>query len=161
VTGKDGGDAPVEVPFGQGAVERAGEPASSADDDMFGGSEPCRVQGFFGEGVPRADGRHHPQRDQFFDLGLRVHVVDGSDLQIDPAVAEGRTGLPLLGSEPERDARCLVWEADDHHAYQLLIDALRETPFWDRYFEVVDILVGTENGYARTYHVDPVATIST
>jgi hypothetical protein len=88
-------------------------------------------------------------------------VVDGSDLQIDPAVAEGRTGLPLLGPEPERDARCLVWEADDHHAHQLLIDALRETPFWDRYFEVVDILVGTENGYARNYHVDPVATIST
>ncbi|MEU7261207.1 darcynin family protein [Streptomyces rimosus] len=54
-----------------------------------------------------------------------------------------------------------VWEADDHAAYQLLIDALRETPFWDRYFEVVDLLVGTENGYARTYNVDPVATVST
>ncbi|GAA3263437.1 darcynin family protein [Nonomuraea helvata] len=54
-----------------------------------------------------------------------------------------------------------VWEAADHHAYQLLIDALRETPFWDRYFEVVDILVGTENGYARNYHVEPAATIST
>ncbi|MFF8919193.1 darcynin family protein, partial [Streptomyces sp. NPDC015032] len=50
---------------------------------------------------------------------------------------------------------------DDHHAYQLLIDALRETPFWDRYFEVVDILVGIENGYARNYHIDPAATIST
>lgn len=54
-----------------------------------------------------------------------------------------------------------VWEADDHNAYQLLIDALRETPFWDRYFEIVDILVGTENGYARTYGFDPVATITT
>jgi hypothetical protein len=54
-----------------------------------------------------------------------------------------------------------VWEADDHHAYQLLIDALRETPFWDRYFEIVDILVGTENGYARNYGVDPAATIAT
>ncbi|MFD9549959.1 darcynin family protein [Nocardia salmonicida] len=39
-----------------------------------------------------------------------------------------------------------VGVADDHHADQLLIDALRETPFWDRYFEVVDLLVGTENG---------------
>ncbi|MGW0639024.1 darcynin family protein [Nocardia salmonicida] len=39
-----------------------------------------------------------------------------------------------------------VGVADDHHAYQRLIDALRETPFWDRYFEVVDLLVGTENG---------------
>ncbi|MFB7501788.1 darcynin family protein [Streptomyces sp. NPDC056161] len=54
-----------------------------------------------------------------------------------------------------------VWEAEDHHAYQLLIDALRETPFWDRYFEVVDLLVGTENGYARTYSLEPVATITT
>ncbi|CAM5285190.1 darcynin family protein [Streptomyces xanthochromogenes] len=54
-----------------------------------------------------------------------------------------------------------VWEAEDHHAYQLLIDALRETPFWDRYFEVVDLLVGTENGYARTYGVEAVTTIAT
>ncbi|MYR62585.1 darcynin, partial [Streptomyces sp. SID625] len=46
-------------------------------------------------------------------------------------------------------------------AYQLLIDALRETPFWDRYFEIVDLLVGTENGYARTYGFDDVATIAT
>ncbi|MGW6023430.1 darcynin family protein [Streptomyces sp. NPDC055099] len=54
-----------------------------------------------------------------------------------------------------------VWEADSHHDYQLLIDALRETPFWERYFEVVDLLVGAENGYARTYGLDPVATITT
>ncbi|MFJ1704852.1 darcynin family protein [Kitasatospora sp. NPDC088346] len=54
-----------------------------------------------------------------------------------------------------------VWEADDHRAYRLLVDALRETPFWDRYFEVVDLLVGTENGYARTYGLEPVATITT
>ncbi|MFF9431202.1 darcynin family protein [Streptomyces sp. NPDC014746] len=54
-----------------------------------------------------------------------------------------------------------VWEADDHDAYRLLIDALRETPFWDRYFEVVDLLVGIENGYARTYGLPPVAGLST
>lgn len=54
-----------------------------------------------------------------------------------------------------------VWEADDHDAYRLLIDALRETPFWDRYFEVVDLLVGPENGYARTYGLEAVATITT
>ncbi|MDA4891681.1 darcynin [Streptomyces sp. MS2A] len=54
-----------------------------------------------------------------------------------------------------------VWEAVGHQAYQLLVDALRETPFWDRYFEVVDLLVGTENGYARTYGVEAVTAIST
>ncbi len=54
-----------------------------------------------------------------------------------------------------------VWEAEDHHAYQLLVDALRETPFWDRYFEVVELLVGTENGYARTYGLEPVSTVTT
>ncbi|MGW6726843.1 darcynin family protein [Nocardia sp. NPDC055029] len=32
---------------------------------------------------------------------------------------------------------------------------------WDRYFEVVDLLVGTENGYARNYGLEPLATITT
>ncbi len=54
-----------------------------------------------------------------------------------------------------------VWEAADHEAYQRLIDALRETPFWDRWFEVAEILVGVENGYAKNYGVDPVASITT
>lgn len=53
-----------------------------------------------------------------------------------------------------------MWEAEGHHAYQLLVDALREPPLWERYFEVVDLLVGTENGYARTYGLEPVATIT-
>jgi hypothetical protein len=53
-----------------------------------------------------------------------------------------------------------VWEARDHEAFQLVIEALRETPFWDLYFEVVEILVGVENGYAKHYGTDPLATIS-
>ena len=53
-----------------------------------------------------------------------------------------------------------VWEARDHQSYQLLIEALRETPFWDRYFTIVDLLVGTENGYARNYDLDTIATIN-
>jgi hypothetical protein len=52
-----------------------------------------------------------------------------------------------------------VWEARDHHAYQLLVEALRETSFWDRYFDVVEILVGVENAYADNYGVDTYATI--
>ena len=53
-----------------------------------------------------------------------------------------------------------VWEADDHDAYRLLIDALRETPFWDRYFDVVDVLVGVENGYAKHYGTATPTTIN-
>ena len=51
-----------------------------------------------------------------------------------------------------------VWEADDHDAYRLLVDALRETPFWDNYFEVVDLLIGVEDAYAKNNDREPVAT---
>ena len=51
-----------------------------------------------------------------------------------------------------------MWEARSHHAYQLLVEALRETPFWDRFFEIVDILPGVENAYAKNYNRDALAT---
>ncbi len=44
-----------------------------------------------------------------------------------------------------------MWEARDHHAYELLVEELRETPFWDRWFEVVEILPGVEDSYAKNY----------
>jgi Darcynin, domain of unknown function len=44
-----------------------------------------------------------------------------------------------------------MWEASDHHAYELLVEDLRETPFWDRYFQIVEILPGVENAYATNY----------
>lgn len=53
-----------------------------------------------------------------------------------------------------------MWEARDHHAYQLLVEALRETSFWGRYFEVVELLVGVENGYAKNYGMDAHATVN-
>jgi hypothetical protein len=91
--------------------------------------------------------------------------VDAFTGQVIPAIQDKTTGVRSRFYDTEfysaRVTDVWVWEADDHHAYQLLIDALRETPFWDRYFEVVDVLVGTENGYARTYGLDPVATITT
>lgn len=49
-----------------------------------------------------------------------------------------------------------MWEARDHHAYQLLVEDLRETPFWDRYFEIVEILIGVENAYAKNYDREPI-----
>lgn len=108
VAGEDDADPPLEGLLGQRGVERAGEPATTADRDVLGGSEPGRGQGFFGEVVAGPDGRHHAQTDQFFDLGFGIYVVDGSDLQIDPAVAECRSGLQLFGPEPERDPRRLL-----------------------------------------------------
>ncbi|TXN58851.1 darcynin family protein [Methylobacterium sp. WL6] len=49
-----------------------------------------------------------------------------------------------------------MWDARDHQSYQLLVEAIRETPFWDRYFEIVDILPGIENAYATHYGREPI-----
>lgn len=91
--------------------------------------------------------------------------MDAFATRVVPAIEAKTTGVRSRFYDTEfystRVTDVWVWEADDHEAYQLLIDALRETPFWDRYFEIVDLLVGTENGYARTYGLDPVATITT
>ena len=45
-----------------------------------------------------------------------------------------------------------VWEAKDHHAYELLVEDLRETDMWDGYFDIVEILPGVENAYADNYN---------
>ncbi len=45
----------------------------------------------------------------------------------------------------------LLWEARTHKAWQLVVEDLRETPIWDRYFQIVDILPGVEDAYADNY----------
>ncbi|WP_327260486.1 darcynin [Streptomyces sp. NBC_01232] len=91
--------------------------------------------------------------------------VNAFATEVVPAVKARTTGVRSRFYDTEfystRVTDVWVWEADDHDAYQLLIDVLRETPFWDRYFTVVDLLVGTENGYARTYGLEPVTAIVT
>ncbi|WP_392896497.1 darcynin family protein [Streptomyces sp. LN699] len=99
-------------------------------------------------------------------LALTVQErVNAFTTQVLPVIEAKTTGVRSRFYDTEfysaRVTDVWMWEAEDHHAYQLLIDALRETPFWDRYFEIVDLLVGTENGYARTYGLEPVATIAT
>ena len=99
-------------------------------------------------------------------LAMSPHArADAFTAEVLPAIKAKTTGVRSRFFDTEfysaRVTDVWMWEADDHQAYQLLIDALRETPFWDRYFDVVDLLVGTENGYARTYGVEPVATIAT
>lgn len=50
----------------------------------------------------------------------------------------------------------LMWEVREHHAWELLVERLRETPFWDEWFEIVDILPSVENAYADNYDQRPV-----
>jgi hypothetical protein len=98
-------------------------------------------------------------------LGLSVEQrVEAFTTQVLPAI-EGKTDVRSRFVDTEfysaRVTDVWVWEARDHEAFQLLVEALRETPFWDRYFDVVEILVGVENGYAKNYGLDTVATINT
>jgi hypothetical protein len=50
-----------------------------------------------------------------------------------------------------------IWEATDHQAYELLVEDLMETPFWDRYFQIVEILPAVENAYAKNYNRAPLS----
>ncbi|MGW5718441.1 darcynin family protein [Amycolatopsis sp. NPDC003865] len=90
--------------------------------------------------------------------------IEAFRTEIVPVVEEKTEGVRSRFYDTEfysaRVTDVWVWEAADHEAYQLLVEALRETPFWDRWFEVAEILVGVENGYARNYGVDAVATIT-
>lgn len=50
-----------------------------------------------------------------------------------------------------------MWEAKTRHAYEMVVEELRETPLWDRFFSIVEILAGVENAYARNYDRDTVS----
>jgi hypothetical protein len=50
-----------------------------------------------------------------------------------------------------------VGETTEHLAYELLVEDLRETPFWARYFQIVEILPGVENTYAKNSKRGPLA----
>lgn len=50
----------------------------------------------------------------------------------------------------------MMFEARDHHSWELFVERLRETLFWDRWFEIVEILPAVENAYADNYNQVPV-----
>jgi hypothetical protein len=50
-----------------------------------------------------------------------------------------------------------MWQAKSRHAYEMVVEELRETPLWDRFFTIVEILAGVENAYARNYNREPVS----
>lgn len=48
-----------------------------------------------------------------------------------------------------------MWETTSRHAYELVVEELRETPFWDNYFSIVELLPAVENAAAHNYQRDP------
>ncbi len=97
-------------------------------------------------------------------LGLTVEQrVEVFKTEVLPAIESKVKGVKSRFYDTEfysaRVTDVWVWEAEDHHSYQLLIEALRETSFWDRYFEVVDLLVGVENAYATNYGMDAYVSV--
>jgi hypothetical protein len=75
--------------------------------------------------------------------------------QLTPILKKHASGVSLRYFDVEfysaRVTDIWMWDAKDHRAYQLLVEELRESPFWDRYFEVVEILTGVEDAYAINY----------
>ena len=45
----------------------------------------------------------------------------------------------------------MVMDCKDHFAYQMFIDKLRETPFWDKWFTIEAIFIGELNAASKNY----------
>jgi|SRR6187402_1403286 len=48
-----------------------------------------------------------------------------------------------------------MWETTSRHAYEMVVEELRETPFWDNYFSIVELLPAVENAAAKNYQRQP------
>jgi DNA-binding winged helix-turn-helix (wHTH) protein len=112
-----------------------------------------------------------PAQNRVFDASLSVFMLVKTNLEWLGLPVEERFGLlakhvePILHKHQEKvrlrsydvefySARVTdiwLWDAADAHSYELLVEDLRETPFWDRYFAIVEILAGVENAYAKNY----------
>jgi hypothetical protein len=51
-----------------------------------------------------------------------------------------------------------IWRARDVHAYHHVLEDLRDNPFWNRYFKVIETLAGVEEAYARKYYRELIPT---
>jgi hypothetical protein len=49
----------------------------------------------------------------------------------------------------------MLWTSHDNRQYHGLVEGLRETPFWDHYFQVVHIIPTLEDQYAEHYQQNP------
>lgn len=92
-----------------------------------------------------------------FPVERRYELASGT---LTPILRKHADGVAMRWFDVEfytaRATDVWVWDARDHHSYQLLVEDLRESPFWDRYFEVVEILPGVENAYANNYERQPI-----
>lgn len=52
----------------------------------------------------------------------------------------------------------MIWQTENLDSYRSLIEGLRETPVWGVYFEIVEIIPAVENGFARHYGADALAS---
>ena len=49
-----------------------------------------------------------------------------------------------------------VLETANLDSYHSFVEDLRETPFWGRYFDVVEVIPAVENAYADHYEQEPI-----
>jgi Darcynin, domain of unknown function len=83
----------------------------------------------------------------------------------------GRVIEPILKKYPavrmrffDAEAFCarysdvILWQTSVMSDYSALVECLRETQFWDGYFEVLEIIPAVENGYASHYDVPAVGS---
>ena len=71
-------------------------------------------------------------------------------LQAHPAVRMRYFDAEAFSS---RVSDIVMLETADLDQYMALVESLRESPFWGRYFEVGEILPAVEDAYARHYGV--------
>lgn len=80
------------------------------------------------------------------------------DEHIQPLLAKYSTVKMKFWDTEHFNARIsdvIMFETQDLAAYRMLIERMRETDFWDTYFQIVEILPGIENAYADAYDVKP------
>ncbi|NDW03413.1 darcynin [Jiella sp. 40Bstr34] len=74
---------------------------------------------------------------------------------LEPILKKHASGVSLRFFDVEfysaRVTDIFVWNVVNRKSYELLVEELRETDFWDKYFGIIEILVGVEDAYADNY----------
>ncbi len=89
-----------------------------------------------------------PERFAFVDEVIRPLLRDNPEVKLRFFESEGFNA---------RTSDIAMWQTDSLSAWQAVVEKLRETAFWDRYFQVTEILPAVENAFAAHYGVAPLA----